>query len=204
EVVDEPLGGRRDGAFFLDGLCDGAIGSEQHARVVGEPRQQRAATARVVGDTLGGRQTLCVLLESFDAEELGANRLFGVGKEGCVAEGSALGGASKFGVYVGVVDAVPCGGAGAAGWGPKASGLSSGGGRRVPLPPRWLRKACQSKGTSTFPMSKTSVSMLIRQASRDKLETRPPLWRIPSRQSRNVRLAPDPRIRSRSGDHDRA
>ena len=74
EVVDQPLRGRSDRAFFPDGLRDRAIRVAQHASVVLDARQQRAPLHRPAQDTLGPRQALGVLLEALGAEELRPDR----------------------------------------------------------------------------------------------------------------------------------
>ena len=82
-VVEQPLGGRRDGAPFADRVGDGAIGGEQHARVVAEARPR--ASGRAIGprgDALGRGQALGVLLEPLDAEELRADRLLAIPRYG--------------------------------------------------------------------------------------------------------------------------
>jgi len=78
EIVDQPLGRRGDRALLADRSRDGAVGSEESAAVVDEPRQQAPPAARVVRYALRGREALGVLLESLDAEELSADGLFGV------------------------------------------------------------------------------------------------------------------------------
>ena len=76
EVVDQPFRGRRDGSLLPDGPGDDAVGFAQDAAVVLHPRQEWAAPRRA-RDGLGGGQTLGVLLESLDAEQLRTDRLFG-------------------------------------------------------------------------------------------------------------------------------
>ena len=82
EVVDQPLGGRRDGAFLADRRADGAIRGEQHPAVVAQPLRQRPTGAGPRRHALGSREALGMLLEALDAEELGADRLFGVPRDG--------------------------------------------------------------------------------------------------------------------------
>jgi hypothetical protein len=77
EVVDQPLRRRRDRAFVLDRLRQGAVGLQQDAAVVGDALPDRAPDARLRGDLLGGCQRLAVLFETLDAEDLGDDR-FGV------------------------------------------------------------------------------------------------------------------------------
>ena len=81
KVVDQPLGRRGDGAFLADGLADGAIGGEQHPAVVPQPCRQRTAGSRPRRDALGRREALGMLLEALDAEELAADRLFGIPRD---------------------------------------------------------------------------------------------------------------------------
>jgi len=69
-----------DRALLADRFRDDAVGSKENAAVVDEPRQQAPPAARVGGHALRGREALGVLLESLDAEELGADGLFGVRK----------------------------------------------------------------------------------------------------------------------------
>jgi hypothetical protein len=75
EVVDEPFRGRGDRSFVLDRLCQPAVGLQQDASVLGDPRPDGAPGARPSGDRLGGRERLAVLLQALDAEELGDDRL---------------------------------------------------------------------------------------------------------------------------------
>ena len=75
EVVGEPLGGGHDRTLLADRPGHHAIGLAQHAAVVLDARQQRAARPRSGGHGLRGRQALGVLLEAFDAEQLGPDGL---------------------------------------------------------------------------------------------------------------------------------
>ena len=81
EVVDEPLGGRRDRAFVLDRPGQDAVRLQQDAAVLGDARPDGASPAGRVGDRLGGGQRLGVLLEALDAEELGEDRLLELGRQ---------------------------------------------------------------------------------------------------------------------------
>ena len=82
EVVDQPLGGRRDRPFVAHRLGDGAIGREEILAVgpqaVPQPRVTPAAGPHALN--LGERQG--VLLETFDAPQLVADRLWKIGKGG--------------------------------------------------------------------------------------------------------------------------
>ena len=71
EVVNEPFGGRRDRSFVLDRPGQNAIRLDQRSAVLGDPRADGAAGTRFASDRLGGRQRLAVLLQAFDAEQLG-------------------------------------------------------------------------------------------------------------------------------------
>jgi hypothetical protein len=73
EVVDKPFGRRNDCPLLTDGVGDHAIRLAEDAPVVLDARQQPPSPARPLDDGLRGRQTLAVLLEALDAEELGAD-----------------------------------------------------------------------------------------------------------------------------------
>ena len=81
-VVDQPLGRRGDVSLLPNGHGDGAIRSEEHPVVVAEPRRQPSTGPRLQCDALGDREAVGMLLEALDAEELRANRLFGLSR-GC-------------------------------------------------------------------------------------------------------------------------
>ena len=49
---------------------------EQHPAVVAEPRRERSASPRLRRDTLRPGEALGVLLQTLDAEQLAADRLF--------------------------------------------------------------------------------------------------------------------------------
>jgi len=76
EIVDEPLGRRRDGPLLADGAADRAIGRAQDAAVVVDTLQQALPARCATKDGLGGGQALGVLLEPLDPEELRPDRLF--------------------------------------------------------------------------------------------------------------------------------
>ena len=76
EIVDEPLGRRRDGPLLADGAADRAIGRAQDTAVVVDALQQALPARRAAEDGLGGGQALGVLLEPLDPEELRPDRLF--------------------------------------------------------------------------------------------------------------------------------
>ncbi|CAN5576975.1 hypothetical protein BH24CHL9_BH24CHL9_06540 [soil metagenome] len=71
EVVDEPFGGRRDEALFLDGTGERPVGLQEDAPVLGHARRNRPSAARPIGRHLGDREGAGVLLQALDAEELG-------------------------------------------------------------------------------------------------------------------------------------
>ena len=75
EVVDEPLGGRRDRAFVLDGPSQCAIGLDQDASVLGDPRLDGVSLVGRVGDRLSRGEGAGVLLQPLDAEQFGEDRL---------------------------------------------------------------------------------------------------------------------------------
>ncbi len=77
EVIDEPFRRRRDRALLTDGVRDHSIRFTKHTTVVLDPPQETLPAARPLHDGLGSRQALRVLLETFDTEELGADRVFG-------------------------------------------------------------------------------------------------------------------------------
>jgi hypothetical protein len=55
------------------------IASKQHATVFEHSRSEQPAWSQFVRDNLGRRKAFRVLLETFQAEELGKNRLFQAG-----------------------------------------------------------------------------------------------------------------------------
>ncbi len=81
KVVDQPLGRWRDEPFLTDGLGDRAIRLEQHPAVVPEPCRQRPTGSGPWRDALSSREALGMLLEALDAEELRADRLFGIPRD---------------------------------------------------------------------------------------------------------------------------
>lgn len=83
EVVDQPLGRRSDRAVLADGGGDGAVRAEQHPPVVAKARRQCSAPGGPGRHALRGGETLGVLLEALDAEELTADRLCGIAKGRC-------------------------------------------------------------------------------------------------------------------------
>jgi hypothetical protein len=78
EVVDQPLGGRRDRPLLSNRVANRPIGGEQHPAVVAKPLCERSATGGPARDALRSREALRMLLEAFDAEEFGADRIFAV------------------------------------------------------------------------------------------------------------------------------
>jgi hypothetical protein len=76
KVVDEPLGGWRDRPFVLDRTGQAAVGRNQDSLVFSDAGPDDVSPARVVGDPLGGRERLRVLLQAIDAEELRDDGLF--------------------------------------------------------------------------------------------------------------------------------
>ena len=77
-VVEQPFGGRRDRAALADCVRDRAIGVEQGRFVLLQAGGERPPARRLRGDDLGHRETLRMLLEPLDAEELLADGLFAV------------------------------------------------------------------------------------------------------------------------------
>ena len=75
EVVEQPLGRRRDGALLPNGLFDAAIGLEEDPAVVRESFGEPSVGAPDRGDALSGGERFRMLLESLGTEELAANRL---------------------------------------------------------------------------------------------------------------------------------
>ena len=78
EVVDQPLRGGRDRALFAHRCADRAVRGEQHAAVVAQPSREGTPSRAPTGHALRRRQALGMLLETLDAEELGADRRFAV------------------------------------------------------------------------------------------------------------------------------
>ena len=74
-VVDQPFGRGRHRASVFNGLNEGLIGLAQAAPVVRQPSGQRVTGGRARENRLGQSQTLSVLFQSLDAEELLANGL---------------------------------------------------------------------------------------------------------------------------------
>jgi hypothetical protein len=81
-VVEQPLGGRRNGAPFAHRARDAAIGLKQYRLVFPEAYRERAPGDRSRGDALGRGQAFGMLLEALDAEELLADRLFAIPRYG--------------------------------------------------------------------------------------------------------------------------
>ena len=81
EVIDQPFSRGRNRMLLLNRMGDRPIGIQQHAAVVHDPRDKRAAPARFVRDYLRRRKALGVLFEPLQAEEFSANRLFRFGKD---------------------------------------------------------------------------------------------------------------------------
>ena len=75
EVVDEPLGGRRDRPFLGDRPSQRAVRLDQDPAVLGDARPDRVATSRLVGHALGTGQAPGMVLQPLHAEELGEDRL---------------------------------------------------------------------------------------------------------------------------------
>ena len=75
-VVEQPLGGRGNGASLADRVGDGAIGFEQNRLVFPQPNGERSPRHRPRGDGLGRRKALGMLLETLDTEEFLADGLF--------------------------------------------------------------------------------------------------------------------------------
>ena len=79
EVVDEPLGGRRDRAFVLDRLRQHPIRLDQHATVVGDAgRIAMPRSVRAVARVWAAASVRGVLFQAFDAEQFGDDRLLDV------------------------------------------------------------------------------------------------------------------------------
>ena len=75
EVVDEPLGRRRDRTVLLDRPGEDAVRLEEHAAVLGDAGLDGASAARRRGDRLDGSENLGVLFQPLDAQELLEDRL---------------------------------------------------------------------------------------------------------------------------------
>ena len=67
--------------FLLNRPGNGPVGLQKDAAILQDARKERPARPRFAGDNLRSRKTFSVLLEALDAEELGTNGLFQVGKE---------------------------------------------------------------------------------------------------------------------------
>ncbi len=75
EVIDQPLGGGRDGAPLAHRLGERAVGVDEHAPVLLQPRQEPPPAPPAGVDAVLGRQRRRVLLQALDAVQLVANRL---------------------------------------------------------------------------------------------------------------------------------
>lgn len=62
--------------LLLDGLGEGPVGFEQHAAIFENARREGAPASEFGFHRLRGRQSLGMLFEPLDAEQLSANRLF--------------------------------------------------------------------------------------------------------------------------------
>jgi hypothetical protein len=67
--------------LLLNRPSRGAVGIKEHAAVLEDTRKERAASAHHGCDDLRRRKGLCMLLQPFQAEELGADRLFRIRKD---------------------------------------------------------------------------------------------------------------------------
>lgn len=75
EVVEEPLGGGRDGAVLADRVGQRAIDFDEAAAVLLDARQKPLPPPRPRRDAVLGGQRLGVLFEAFEAKQLASNRL---------------------------------------------------------------------------------------------------------------------------------
>src|SRR5271166_2123639 len=91
KIVDQPLRGRCYGATVIDRLYGGTIPVEQHGSIVGEAPRQRLPLGRSRRHDLRDRKTAGMVLESFGAEQLLANRFLVVpgGRMICAFKGVA-------------------------------------------------------------------------------------------------------------------
>ena len=81
EVVDQPFSRGRNRLFLLNRPSYDAVGIEEHAAVLEDTRNERAALACDGCDDLCCRKALGMLLESLEAEKFGADRFFQIRKE---------------------------------------------------------------------------------------------------------------------------
>ena len=72
-VVEQPFRGGRDRTALVDGLGDAAVGSQQHAFVVGQAIDQRPGCRRLGGNKLVCSKAFRMLFQAFDAEKLAAD-----------------------------------------------------------------------------------------------------------------------------------
>ncbi len=79
EIVDKPFGGWRDPSFVLDGPGEHAVGLQQDAAVLSDAGLDIMSAMWCGGDPLRSGKGLRVLLQPLHAEELGEDRLFGLG-----------------------------------------------------------------------------------------------------------------------------
>ena len=82
KIIDQPLRRRRDRALLANRARDTPIRVEQYAPVLPHARRDRPAAPRRVGDALRNRQRLAMLFQPLDAEQLGADRFFGMRETG--------------------------------------------------------------------------------------------------------------------------
>jgi hypothetical protein len=82
EVIEDPLRGGRDLVFRHRGVRDVPVAGQKHLRVVANPGEEIASLDGLFGAAMGRRQALGVLLQTLDAEQLGADRLFRPGSIG--------------------------------------------------------------------------------------------------------------------------
>jgi hypothetical protein len=80
EVVEKPFRCGRDLALVADRLGDVSVPGQKRLGVLADPGEKIPPFAGLVGCALCRGQALGVLLQALDAEELGANRLFPLGR----------------------------------------------------------------------------------------------------------------------------
>ena len=76
KVVEQPFGGGRDGAPCGHRARDAAVRLDEDFGIVFDPGEKPAPSGRLKRDPLGRREALGMLLQAFDAEEFGPDRVF--------------------------------------------------------------------------------------------------------------------------------
>jgi hypothetical protein len=76
KIVEQPFGGRREGAPVARGIGNDSVGLGEDFCVLRKPPRYRPAGGGTRHDLLGRSEALCMGLKTLDAEKLRADRFF--------------------------------------------------------------------------------------------------------------------------------